>query len=1389
MRIKIITYFGRFLLGLSGLILLLMIFTQTRPFKAFLLNIIIRQTSGILINTELSVERLEGTLFRNIRLYGVNLIHEENDTLFSLDELSAVYKLLPLFKKSLVIKNIEFLNPTIHIEIKESGLWNIPDIHIVSRDTTEDLKERDNNKSFMNNYNIDRFLIENGKIFMSGFKTGVPIPVEIRELNLSGSYNMEGDSIQSDLTTFRFRTINPDFIIKNMNIQLTQSRELHRNISLIIQTALSQVSGMAETDTLSSFPLSASLKANPLALEEFRGFLADDFPLITLPEISFTLNTARDKGNMNLKIMHENQFIRVNIKSFSITPEPVYKTDLYIQNLNLATWFAEYLLQTDLNLNLVAEGSGIDPKTLRTHITADFKHSVVNGYNVEPGKLELRKELDELIFNLNYRSTFGHVCLDGKLVSLFNIPSYVLTGNVKGLDPSKFLPESFPESDINLSFKVQGKGFTPEDLNANVQLKSYQSHIGDIVIDTVNLSFEYKNESLLIRSGILSNSLVSLKLSGYADFKGKTDIRLEIEPGDLNKLASFFNIAPVSASGSIYGNLTGRYPELQLKTRLQLHDLMYDEMTLADLKGSLDFQYRKSLLSGELDLSLTNLRMDKYVLDQIRILSKGNQNELFNTISASSKDINLYLETIIIPDSVSELHIPQLTYQMGPFLVETTHSEGKIFWDKRSFYMDNIGFKAADSDIGIQGLFHPGFKGYNDFEIRIMNFSLDALDTLQILPYPIKGNVSINIQGQGTLTDPNLKIASEIQNLVLDNSSPGNLTLLIELADGKSGIEAQYSFNPQEKIEGTFYFPFVMDPYPVIPFEDSIKATIKTNQLNLSHLNTYQFLPYSLKGQLSASVILFGNLKNPQAAVYTEVENITVDELQINKISMNFYLKENNLNSSFLLEKTAQERIIGTASIPFYLFPEQDKNWVPPDEPVNIDLSVKDLNLKFFEPFSDQIRHLQGYLNLDLQMRNTINDPHLSGEITLNQGRLVIPKYGLDYPEVRMKTLFNGRQVLLEEFFIRGGDGDLVLSGNTVLSESLFDGVESFDFRAKAKQFTAANSKDIFMLTDMDINLKGTPDEPVYNGKLQINRGRLNLDAIQVFSGESYDANAPLLVQARKEVLDTTAIIHKVQSPGFMDNLTGKLTLTIPRNTWIRNKNMNIELGGNLDLLKNNKNFEIYGTVRTLRGFYEQYGRKFDIKEGNITFEGGSDINPILNISITHSFRDFNRVHKILNIKLNGRMNNPTISFLLNDEDITEVDAVSYLLFGRSSQEITQGEQNEVNRQTESGLAKSLIARQLGMQLTGEIGKRLDLDVVEFAGGEDWKQASLYIGKYITDRLFLSYEKDFVIGQTREIVPDRVSAEYELNRNIFIQATRGDESTSGFDIFWKFNKQ
>ena len=324
----------------------------------------------------------------------------------------------------------------------------------------------------------------------------------------------------------------------------------------------------------------------------------------------------------------------------------------------------------------------------------------------------------------------------------------------------------------------------------------------------------------------------------------------------------------------------------------------------------------------------------------------------------------------------------------------------------------------------------------------------------------------------------------------------------------------------------------------------------------------------------------------------------------------------------------------------------------------------------------------------------------------------------------------------------------------------------------------------------MNIDVWNDQQTVNFTGNISIPKSRFDLDKLQKKKTDKKTIDQPLLLQALKmtEKTDTVQVVKK-KSSSVTNDLFGSLQIKIPHNTWIRNKDMNIEISGDLEVIKHSKDFEVFGYIKIIRGKYEIYGKKFDLADGQLTFNGGKEVNPFLDISVKHVFRDVNRNKRILSIDVTEYALNPVLTFHLDDDEIPEADAVSYLLFGKSSDQITQGERSQVSKQNESELVSLILAKQIGTRITNEIGKTLNLDVIEFSGGENWKKASILIGKYITNDLYLSYQKEFSIDKSNEIVPDNITLEYELSKFFSIQAMHGDEKSTGFDLFWKFKKK
>ena len=253
----------------------------------------------------------------------------------------------------------------------------------------------------------------------------------------------------------------------------------------------------------------------------------------------------------------------------------------------------------------------------------------------------------------------------------------------------------------------------------------------------------------------------------------------------------------------------------------------------------------------------------------------------------------------------------------------------------------------------------------------------------------------------------------------------------------------------------------------------------------------------------------------------------------------------------------------------------------------------------------------------------------------------------------------------------------------------------------------------------------------------------------------------------------------------FFKDLTGQVKLDIPRNTWLRSDEMNLELRGDVDVVKRGPFLEIFGNIEINRGYYILYGKKLQINEGEIIFQGGEEIDLTLNFNATYTFRDSEKEKRDLELIVTGLLSDLTIEFLLDEELLTESEAVSILIFGKTSDEIGYSGQNGLV----SSMGSSMVAQVVSSQLSKTLGTRFNLDMIEVNATENWQSAAFVVGKYITNDLFVTYQRGFGETEGDEITPETITLEYELNRIFFLRLQSGSSKTSGFDVILKFEQK
>ncbi len=414
--------------------------------------------------------------------------------------------------------------------------------------------------------------------------------------------------------------------------------------------------------------------------------------------------------------------------------------------------------------------------------------------------------------------------------------------------------------------------------------------------------------------------------------------------------------------------------------------------------------------------------------------------------------------------------------------------------------------------------------------------------------------------------------------------------------------------------------------------------------------------------------------------------------------------------------------------------------------------------------------------------------PQFYGQLTLKDGYLTNYKRGVYYNDVSAVFGLDGNKLSIDTLFVGSNKGYLSSKGQISFDSTLVSGrVIASDLITDMKDFHLVNHKNY------DINISGNPyyqadsiGHPQFGGKLLVNRSFFYIPGlVGAEKKQEHLKDMPLLVLAIQETDSTyeQKEADKVEAENpLLKQLRGRLTVEIPRSTWIKGENMNIEIGGDFDVAKTGDYFELFGDVDIIRGSYILYGRKFNIEEGVISFVGGEKTDPRLDINAEYVFRGGDREKHTLKLSVTEYLSEPTISFALDGDAISESDAVSIMVFGKTMDELNYAGQNGIIGSVGSNMLTSIVTS----SLNSTIGQRFKLDMIEVNATENWTSAAFVVGKYITNDLFVIYQRGFGETEDDEITPETITLEYELNKLLFIRLIGGSSKSSGFDVILKF---
>ena len=403
--------------------------------------------------------------------------------------------------------------------------------------------------------------------------------------------------------------------------------------------------------------------------------------------------------------------------------------------------------------------------------------------------------------------------------------------------------------------------------------------------------------------------------------------------------------------------------------------------------------------------------------------------------------------------------------------------------------------------------------------------------------------------------------------------------------------------------------------------------------------------------------------------------------------------------------------------------------------------------LESFAAFVPTVANLDGVIDARLQLGGTIKAPQITGNATASKLQADLGALGVELREgeARAEALRGGGFRL---------DGGVSSGKGRVQFQGSMSGRGALDVRIDGQNFQAADIPAANVVVSPDLALTGDPRGYLLKGDVTIPSATVNL---QKMPKDQPPGVSPDVVVVR----DGQVVASTSQASSFP--LTAEINVKLGEKIAITGYGLDATVGGRL-LVRESPGAPTTGSGQlSVSGKYQAYGQDLTIKDGRLLFAGTPLDNPRLSITAMRAIND----DLSTGLRIAGSAQRPVVT-VISDPNVGEADALSYLVTGRSLNDIgtaSSGSQDALASATQSleGAAGGLVAKR--------IGKRLGLDEAGVEENEMIGGSALTIGEYLSPRLYLSYGVG--LFQPGEVIALR----YKVSGDVGVRIQRGTEET------------
>lgn len=808
--------------------------------------------------------------------------------------------------------------------------------------------------------------------------------------------------------------------------------------------------------------------------------------------------------------------------------------------------------------------------------------------------------------------------------------SYQADIKLSDLELARWLQDSLNFNTADIDIAIQGKGLTPEKMDAEAKVSIRNFSYIDNKFDTLNMSASLVKSQLEFSSNY-SDSIADFDLSATGNIDSiqqKVNLKADIKQLDLLAL----NITDTALWAATKATINIEMDSLHQSIKAYLSETTLTSPLQTIHFTPMDLKAYNSSDSASADLNWENISFNfnmNHAFDQLAIAdldASKLQNAKIFKMDTTEKPMKIAF-SLKVEESQNLMDFLPMDIGFKPISAKGNYSSAEEVVD---FQLEIPKFHYQDIDLDSLSL---SFQNTEDeFHVNT-NFQRITSGDLNIYPTTLKADITPQ---------------KALFNLFVENKVADSLFHVDAVAERKSD-SLFWSLKPENLVlnaehwnmhpENSIYFDTANLQIQNLIFERNqqlfelkteLKEEITALQLNFEYFRIENFFAIinaeesPVKGILKGGIVL-EDLKNLMAfSASLKLDSLNVLDEEVGNISLNAQQESENRYQFDLSSK-------GEVSL-------RSKGWFDnnPEIPeFDIELDMDSVSLPFLTSFSEGlIREASGNLIGHFNFSGNTEDFQYEGRLNFQDASLFFPYLNMAYQLPDEEINLRNEKIQLNNFTMLDEQKSKMQLNGQVTTQDLLN--PKFNLQLTANNFqllnTTKENSDLFFgkaFFNADIDLTGTLNQPKVQAKVGLND---KTDLVYIIPESEVDVvEQEGIVTFKKpyEPSDTISTMEaELQRNADIDGVELNAIISTDKNAKFKvivdeRRGDYLSVSGDTDLnfiLRKNGAISLNGNVEVNQGYYQLslydlVKRRFDIESGSRISWSGDPYEATLDIT------------------------------------------------------------------------------------------------------------------------------------------------------------------------------